>query len=220
MQTTNYMIIFDLDDTLYKEIDFLKSAYRVIADNLEIHFGLSNLYNIMYALYSQKKDVFQEIIQDFRLPLLKEDLLSMYRNHVPHISLSMETKRTLDILSSHFPIGLITDGRSITQRNKIHSLDLMIYLRKNEHIIISEEYLSSKPSIRNYRYFQELYPGKQFVYVGDNVEKDFVAPNGLGWTTVCLLDDGRNIHGQSFEKPIEYLPQFRIKSIEDIFLIL
>ena len=78
MQTTNYMIIFDLDDTLYKEIDFLKSAYRVIADNLEIHFGLSNLYNIMYALYSQKKDVFQEIIQDFRLPLLKEDLPHTY----------------------------------------------------------------------------------------------------------------------------------------------
>ena len=35
-----------------------------------------------------------------------------------------------------------------------------------------------------------------FTYVGDNPRKDFIAPNALGWQTVCLKDDGRNIHRQ------------------------
>lgn len=38
-----------------------------------------------------------------------------------------------------------------------------------------------------------------FTYVGDNLKKDFIAPNALGWLTVCLKDDGRNIHKQEVE---------------------
>lgn len=220
MRTTDFMVIFDLDDTLYKEIDYLKSAYRAIADSLETRFGVSNAFHVMLALFNQKKDVFQEVIQQFRLPLLKEELLTMYRSHVPHISLSIETKSTLETLAFHYPIGMITDGRSVTQRNKIRALSLMTYLCTDKHIIISEEYHSSKPAERNYRYFQTLYPEKRFVYIGDNVEKDFIAPNRLGWTTICLLDDGQNIHNQSFERPVEYLPQIRVKSIENILEIL
>ena len=33
-----------------------------------------------------------------------------------------------------------------------------------------------------------------FTYVGDNLKKDFIAPYHLGWMTICLKDDGRNIH--------------------------
>ena len=44
------------------------------------------------------------------------------------------------------------------------------------------------------------YPECQdFTYVGDNLKKDFIAPNALGWQTVCLKDDGRNIHRQEVE---------------------
>ena len=38
-----------------------------------------------------------------------------------------------------------------------------------------------------------------FTYVGDNLKKDFIASNTLGWLTVCLKDDGRNIHRQEVE---------------------
>ena len=44
------------------------------------------------------------------------------------------------------------------------------------------------------------YPECQnLTYVGDNLKKDFIAPNMLGWLTVCLKDDGRNIHRQEVE---------------------
>jgi putative hydrolase of the HAD superfamily len=31
--------------------------------------------------------------------------------------------------------------------------------------------------------------------------KDFVWPNRLGWTTVQLLDNGRNVHSQTIQLP-------------------
>ena len=76
----------------------------------------------------------------------------------------------------------------------------------DENIIISEEFGTAKPSERNYSYFMDKYPGAGFYYVGDNLGKDFIAPNRLGWTSICLLDNGSNIHSQDFSVPIIYKP--------------
>ena len=40
MINSNTHIVFDLDDTLYKEIDFVKSAYVYINNYLKIRFKL------------------------------------------------------------------------------------------------------------------------------------------------------------------------------------
>lgn len=59
---------------------------------------------------------------------------------------------------------------------------------------------SEKTNPANYEFLMRLYPNASgFMYVGDNPKKDFIAPNALGWETVCLLDDGRNIHKQEFD---------------------
>jgi len=55
-----------------------------------------------------------------------------------------------------------------------------------------------------------------FYYIGDNPEKDFIAPNELGWTSICLLDDGKNIHKQNFNVSEEFLPKYRIKNIVEL----
>jgi putative hydrolase of the HAD superfamily len=61
-------------------------------------------------------------------------------------------------------------------------------------VVISEEFGSSKPAIENYQYFEAKFPGRQFAYVGNDVTKDFLAPNGLGWQTVGLVHNDRHIH--------------------------
>lgn len=55
-----------------------------------------------------------------------------------------------------------------------------------------------------------------FMIIGNNVIRDFVAPNQLGWTTICLRDDGRNIHKQI---PIshEMKPQYEISSFRELY---
>ena len=53
----NKFVIFDLDDTLYAEVDFLKSAYFEIANILDTT-NSELLYQRMLALYCEGKNVF------------------------------------------------------------------------------------------------------------------------------------------------------------------
>ena len=72
--------------------------------------------------------------------------------------------------------------------------------------------------MENYAYFMKRYSYCQsFIYVGDNVKKDFITPNALGWKTICLKDDGRNIHKQDFTlTPEQALPKKTILSLKEL----
>ena len=201
-------ICFDLDDTLYKEIDYLKSAYREIAEYAAEHCrGCSDpvsvlahkAYDVMLAAYQEGQNAFDVLNSFLGLDLPIADYLYIYRNHKPKIALCEDVVRTLDALKAEgVRIGLITDGRSVQQRNKIEALGLGRWI-ENADIVVSEEFGSEKPALANYEYFMKRYPECQdFTYVGDNPRKDFIAPNSLGWMTICLKDDGRNIHRQEF----------------------
>ena len=70
----------------------------------------------------------------------------------------------------------------------------------------------------NYEYFMSRYPVANYFYVGDNTAKDFVSPNILGWHTICIKDDGRNIHSQTFDVDIDYMPQRVFNDISEIII--
>ncbi len=212
------VICFDLDDTLYKEIDFLKSAYREIA--LHAAQGDRRLadraYTEMLQAYKDGGNAFRRLNEWLGVTTPVEEYLAMYRAHRPDIHLEEEVVATLDAQKkAGHTIALITDGRSVQQRNKIAALGLDHWIA-GEDIIISEEIGSEKPAEANYRRVMERHPeAERFVYVGDNPAKDFLAPNRLGWTTVCLLDNGENIHPQHFGNLEEaYLPQHCVNSLE------
>lgn len=211
----NKIFVFDLDDTLYKEIDFLHSAYREIAQWVELKFSLNDIYPFMLRVYENKLDVFSLLIRTYDLPLKKGDLLDMYRLHFPIICLDGDIENVLNVLSLNYRLGMITDGRSITQRNKYRALELGRFIDGND-LVISEEFGSEKPSEKNFLFFQDKYINTDFFYIGDNLRKDFITPNRLGWTTICLIDDGRNIHRQDFSCPEVYLPQFAINTLKDL----
>lgn len=211
---TKYFI-FDLDDTLMYEIDFLKSAFKEIAKILEQE-NWSSLFDEMLNLYKSNVNVF-ELLEKKYHHYTKEDLLDIYRNHFPEINISNEVEEVLIFLKQkQYKIGLLTDGRSITQRNKIKALKLEKYLDK---IIISEEFGSSKPNENNFKAFISEGIGEYF-YIGDNVDKDFIVPNQLGWKSVCLLDKGCNIHLQNFNQNKINLPLFKINKLSDIYNII
>jgi putative hydrolase of the HAD superfamily len=213
------VFVFDLDDTLYKEIDYLKSAYRDIAIKLQ-EFGVVDAYPQMLAWYEAKLNVFDKINAYYHLNIPVPDFLNWYRYHLPQISLSDGADELLkSILASGSKVGLITDGRTQTQRNKIEALGLSKYIDPDE-IIISEEFGSEKPDARNFQYFMDKHPLSDFVYVADNPRKDFVTPNKLGWMTIGLLNDGRNIHTKNHDVEKEYLPKAWVKSLKEIITTL
>lgn len=216
------VVCFDLDDTLYKEIDFLKSAFKEIVDyalkcSSNVDLSPAHLYEGMLSTYFSKNNAFDYLIAAVGMDLDKAILLSLYRNHVPQISLSEGALELLtEIKSRGFEIGIITDGRSIQQRNKIKALGLDKIVSEG-NIIISEEFGPEKPSMANYEYFVTKYPdATEFFYIADNPKKDFLSPNVLGWKTICLKDDGRNIHSQSFDLPQEYLPRVVVKCLSEV----
>lgn len=214
-------VVFDLDDTLYKEIDFLKSGFRYVIEHIHhCEFADNDLFNKMIEAYQNGNDAFEIICSKCKTKIEKSILLSWYRFHFPSLTLSKETENVLYQLSeAGIKLGIISDGRSITQRNKIKALGLERYFDAKT-VIISEEFGSAKPCERNYKYFHSYYPNcKKYVYIGDNPTKDFIMPNTLGWLTLGLRNNGDNIHKQENFKS-EKAPQMWISSISEIFKIL
>lgn len=206
-------VVFDLDDTLYKEIDFLKSAYREIASFIDEECA-EDIYTFMMNVYQNGGDAFGEVIKKYQPNVSKEELLDSYRSHFPDIKLEEGASEFIEALKSRgVKMGVLTDGRSTTQRNKLKSLGIEDIF---EEVIISEEFGSEKPNLKNFKYIDLRYKNYSKIYIGDNFKKDFVSPNALGWRTIGLLDNGKNIHKQNEDLPQEYLPQSTIHSFKEI----
>ncbi len=205
-------IVFDLDDTLVKEVEYLKSAFRQIAKHCDALDD--DLFAEMFQKYQSKDDVFGMLIK--RYDVAKDELKSMYRNHFPDFGENKSLEILKKIKEQGHNIGLVTDGFSVTQRNKIQALGIEEIL---DLIVVSEEFGSEKPSVANFEVFHRFGTSEYF-YISDNLAKDFIAPNALGWTTVCLIDDGSNIYAQDFERPATHLPKHKIGTLSELFEIL
>ncbi|WP_262435933.1 HAD family hydrolase [Jilunia laotingensis] len=213
------VVIFDLDDTLYKEIDYLRSAYKEISDFIESEYDKREIYEFMISCYKAGRNTFAEVIREYNLPISVDYLISIYRSHKPNISLDCDTQFVLEQLSlqKNINLGILTDGRGITQNNKIIALGIDQYIRK-DNWVISEEFGYSKPSSEGYLYFQKKYKNAAFYYIGDNLVKDFIAPIQLGWTCICLLDDGsHNIHKQDLSIINNISSLYTVKCLRELF---
>lgn len=208
----NTVIVFDLDDTLYNELDYLKSAYIEISKELEPNHW-EQLFTQLFSLYRNKQDVFEFICSTYALD--KEKLIKRYRNHKPNIEPFKGVLETLQkIKDKKGKLAIITDGRSITQRNKLKKLGLLPYL---DFIVISEEIGSEKPNESNYKAVENHFELKIYYYIADNFKKDFITPKNLGWKTIALIDNGLNIHSNAHTYTSEeYLSEYYISSFSQV----
>jgi putative hydrolase of the HAD superfamily len=207
--TEKSAVVFDLDDTLYPEMDFLRSAYSQLARKLDPD-DWKRLYALMFSLFRSRLDVFE--IVGKRYGYDKMELLNIYRNHHPNIKLSKGVKKVVkSIKDKNGKFCILTDGRSITQRNKINALGLTDYV---DMVIVSEEVGTEKPNEANFKLIMNQFQDHYYYYIGDNQRKDFIAPNKLGWRTVGLVDRGLNMHYDSHNyfglnyEPNDYIMNF------------
>lgn len=208
------VIVFDLDDTLYNEIDYLKSAYTELAKQLEPE-NWQHTFSRLFSLYRNQQNVFEYVSKTYALSL--EDLIQRYRNHIPDIKpfdnvLSVMQK----IKNNKGKIAIVTDGRKITQSNKIKQLGLTSHV---DFTVISEEIGSEKPSEHNFKAVENHFQLKNYYYIGDNFKKDFITPKKLGWQTVALIDQGLNIHSNAHAyNETKYLPNFYLSSFSNLVI--
>lgn len=224
--TSSTLIAFDLDDTLYKERDFVISGYRAVAHDLaaiDNAFNFDEMVHVMttapvnpfdsLAEYLHNRSIQQSIVLDYDIPRM----VATYRNHFPDIKADNSIATIRRLKTDGYHIGLITDGRTSTQTNKIKALGLDRIIAP-DNISISEAVGGEKHTPLPFERMMKLNPDiNSFVYVGDNPMKDFLWPNRLGWTTILLIDDGRNVHSQQVSLPSDdYRPKYRIKSLDEL----
>ncbi|BAO77458.1 2-haloalkanoic acid dehalogenase [Winogradskyella sp. PG-2] len=170
----------------------------------------------MFSLYRSNENVFKYLATKYNTEVTS--LVEMYRNHNPDIQLF---DGVLDIMNSikakQGKLGIITDGRVKTQSAKLKSLGIEHLF---DHIVISEALGSEKPNEVNYKTIESTLSGKVYYYIADNIKKDFISPNALGWKTVGLIDNGLNIHSNAYLYPNrEHMPQFFIESYKEMHIL-
>lgn len=191
-------IVLDLDDTIYKEVNFVRSGFKAVIKKYADHHYDKLLDMMMNAWLKGDNAIYKllELLKISDIPI--QEPLYIYHNHYPELDLPQDSHLFFQkAISRGCKLGLITDGRTVTQKNKLLALGIDNLFEK---IIISEDFGSEKPSILNYQIFEETFPENHFFYIGDNTKKDFIAPAKLGWKMYCINDDNTNIHKQDLTK--------------------
>jgi putative hydrolase of the HAD superfamily len=192
-------IVFDLDDTLYPERQFVRSGYRAVAAMLRQQTGRDEPFAEWLwerFLAGQYRNAFNALDEQFGLaldPASLTQLVDCYRNHIPQIEPWADIPPLLDaITAAGWKLGLISDGPSLTQRNKLAALGLA---GRFEAVIISGEQPdgSAKPdrAVFDAAQTQLDLPHEACCYIADNASKDFIGPNLLGWQSVQVIRPGQ-----------------------------
>lgn len=213
------LIAFDLDDTLYKERQFVASGCEAVA-RLAASTGKLTLAEARAILADAAitAEGFDRLAEATKGDLSLSDMLNEYRFHTPVLTLPEETADLLACLKQNeHTLVLITDGRSATQRGKIKALGLERYFSP-ENIIISGETGADKNYPLPFLLAAERNPGEtERVYVGDNPAKDFRHPNLMGWRTIQLNDTANiNVHAQNIDAAPEYMAAQTINTLGEL----
>jgi putative hydrolase of the HAD superfamily len=187
-------VAFDMDDTLYDELDYYKSGLAavasVIAGDHELDDGVVSETIWKVFIGGNHKTTFNETLDKLAIAYRSEDiikLVNVLRSHSPQISLPVDSRAVLEELMESYKLALITDGFLPAQKLKARALEIEQYF---DCMIFTEELGREcwKPSTAAFEKMLEQLglTAQQCVYVGDNLTKDFIAPNKLGFKTILL----------------------------------
>jgi putative hydrolase of the HAD superfamily len=185
-------VVFDLDDTLFLERDYVRSGFRAVDAWLRGHHGVGGFFDRALRLFEagQRGNIFDLSLPELKLdaePALIREMVAVYRQHRPQITLTPDALEVLGTLhrGGRYRLAALTDGPYEAQRQKAAALRLDVWCAP---IIYTDRWGRGdwKPSPRGYLVLQDHFdlPGGAFVYIADNPRKDFVTPRVLGWRTV------------------------------------
>jgi putative hydrolase of the HAD superfamily len=191
-------VVFDLDDTLYLERDYVRSGYHAVADALRARLAVDEPFeDWLWRRFRAGRagGAFDALSEQFALDLSADqirDLVTVYRQHRPDIHADPEVVAVLAALQRRFDLAVLSDGYLPAQRLKLEALQLGRYFQA---VVLTEELDREcwKPSEAGFEAVADALgvAHASCVYVGDNPTKDFLAPNRLGWLTVQLLQPGQ-----------------------------
>jgi putative hydrolase of the HAD superfamily len=202
-------VIFDLDDTLYDEIEYCKSGFAAVAEflagqtesTIDNHIKIKDkkrrIFETLWEQFSSgnRKKTFNAALD--KLDINYNDklickLIKVYRQHTPIITLPQNSRDALSQLSKKYTLALLTDGFLPAQKLKVQVLGIEQYFKS----IIYTEQLGRecwKPSPVGFEKIIRALGARleNTAYIADNEKKDFIAPNKLGFVTIKILRPAR-----------------------------
>lgn len=187
------IIIFDLDDTLYPEITYVKSGLKAVSYWGQEKYGWPHRqsYQIMYRLLQKqgRGRIFDTWFAEMGLSAscsLVKKAVACYRNHKPDITLPQDSIHCLRRFAHHSTY-IVTDGHKGVQDKKLIALEVRSYV---QHAYITHRYglNHAKPSLHCFDLIKrrEKAEWQDMMYIGDNPLKDFVNLNKVGAKTVRI----------------------------------
>lgn len=177
-------VIFDLDDTLYSEKEYVKSGFHAVSEYLG-----GGYEDRLRTWFEKGKPAISMLMQELGREDEEKTALEIYRAHKPDIHLYPGAADLLRYLQEKgLKTGIITDGRPEGQRNKIEALGIGDLV---EDIIITDELGGiqfRKPCDIAFRIMQTRWklPASEIVYIGDNPAKDFQGPRQIGMSCIWI----------------------------------
>lgn len=197
-------VVFDLDDTLISEKEYIKSGYRHIAGIIEDRFVMdkNKVFDDLLSLFKVSPlNVFNRLFDKYQIEYSNEmilDLVKEYREHFPDIQFYDDVLPCLsELRRSGIKVGIITDGYAIAQRQKLKAVQADKYF---DEIIVTDELGRDywKPHPKAFEVMKEKFQVNfdEMIYVGDNPEKDFYISKTYPIKTVRIFRDG--VHKDNF----------------------
>lgn len=188
-------VIFDLDDTLVSENSYQISANQAVLEYLAKRTERPIETVEGFALQASKfprSEYFQQLLPLLGIASNEEmvsELISIHRQHLPDISWYSDVLITLsELRESGSKLGIITDGYSIAQHQKLNALNAEQYF---DGIVVSDDLGREywKPHTKPFVVIAEKLgvDPTEMIYVGDNPEKDFYISEILGVTTIRII---------------------------------
>jgi len=220
------VIIFDLDNVLYDEKNYILATFKKVAELLDKKFNLKSkeVYNQLVKDFNKKTSLYPRLFNDLLKKyfgrcdqdLLNEILLA-YSKVKPKIYLYPGAEKIISKLKASYQLVLLTNGRIDTQKNKVKILKIAPYFT---NIIYARKFGAKheKPSTLPYKKILKILniSANQAVAIGDNPYTDFKGPKKLGIKTVRVLTgEFKNIKINK-----KYQPDFTIKKLSDLIGLL
>lgn len=213
-------LVFDMDDTLCPEREFVVGRLAAVARRLEQRYGPRiDFERELVKCYEAdlRTRVFDTVLDRAGIEPDRDfvrELVDLYRSRPVQLAPYDDVEPALDLWSRHLPLALITDGYGPTQRAKLEALGLARYFRE---VVFTDDLGPEglKPGLASFRLVQDRigFSGPA-VYVGDHPALDFPAPKQLGWRTVRIVRP--NAKFAAAEADPSCMPDQVIRSLDEL----
>jgi len=188
------LYIFDLDNTLYSENDYLSGVYFAVAKEVFKSKPLLGIELPFLWLYEHKgtPNLFSNFIEEFGLePSFIGECLSVLRTYTSDRKLQLyaEAGELLTSLQEeNKTIYVLTNGNVEQQRNKVKNINWQ-GLDKNIQFVYANEY-EPKPSPKCVDIIREITgtPGRDTILIGDSeIDKQCAENSGIDFKNISEL---------------------------------